>query len=498
VACADLTVDFGDFRALDGVTAEFVPGKVHAIVGQNGAGKTTFARVLAGLIDPVAGSVRIGRHRLRGGSVAESRRQGVELVHQHFALPADFTVAQCLELFNDGRRSIGAFSRTGLRRRAKALLGHAGMGVDPDAVIGRLPIESLQAVEIARALGSDPAVLILDEPTAVLPPPAVGLLFERLRALAQSGMCVLVVLHKLDEVFQVADTAVALRTGRLALAPTPIGDLRPADLSRAIIGGASMQIVPTASDPGPDAPVELATTALTARSVAHDADARDVSIELRRGEIVGIAGVEGNGQRSLVEAIVGVVPLRGGSVSLGGADVSTEPIRRRRGRGLRIIPFERNVEGISLASALWENHAAMRSGRAGVFVAPRTLRQRCTAALDRWGVSYRTETQPAGSLSGGNVQKTILAREITDDLRVLVAAYPTRGLDIAAAQSVRAALVDAAAAGAAVLMVSADLEEMFEVCHRVLVMFGGRVVASFDRPFDIDRVGEAMVRGSGA
>jgi simple sugar transport system ATP-binding protein len=471
---------------------------VHVIVGQNGAGKTTFARVLAGLVEPAEGTVQIGDHLLAGGDVAESRACGVEMVHQHFALPADFTVAQALELFNEERRPFGAFSKAGLVRRARSLLDDAGAGAHPDAVIGRLPIETKQAVEIARALASGPRVLILDEPTAVLPPPAMRGLFDRLRGLAAAGLCVIVVLHKLDEVFAVADTAAALRAGRLVLAPTPIDELEPAELSHAIIGDAAIEDVPSTPDPAPGGSVELIATGLTARSGSHDAAAADVSLELRRGEIVGIAGVEGNGQRSLVEAIVGVTPLRSGSLALGAVDVSRASVQRRRRCGLRVIPFERNLEGVSLSSALWENHAAMRRGGDGVLLNPKALRERCRAALDKWRVAYRTETETAGNLSGGNVQKTILAREITTDVMVLVAAHPTRGLDIAAARDVRAALVNAAAAGAAVMIVSGDLEEMFGVCHRVVVMFGGRVVASFDRPFDLERVGAAMVRGGGA
>lgn len=498
LTCTGVTVDFGGFRALDDVTAMFPAGKVHAVVGQNGAGKTTLARVMAGLITPAGGEVRVGAGLLPGGSVSEARRQGVELVHQHFALPADFTVAQCFELFNGAPGHVGAFSRAELRRRARELLTGAGADVDPDALIGRLPIETLQSVEIARALASGPRVLILDEPTAVLPPPAMQALFGRLRALAASGMCVIVVLHKMREVFGVADTASALRAGRMVLPPTPIGDLDPATLARAVIGGADVEEPRPIGEPDASASVELEVTELDARSGAHDAAAVGVSLRIRQGEIVGIAGVEGNGQRSLVEAIVGVAGARSGSITLGGTDVTGAPVRRRRGRGLRVIPFERNVEGVSLSSALWENHAAMRCGRDGFLLSPRVLKRQCQEALRRWNVSHRSEDQHTGDLSGGNVQKTILAREVTDDLRVLVAAHPTRGLDIAAAADVRSALVRAAEAGAAVLMVSADLEEMFEVCHRMVVMLGGRIVATFERPFDIEQVGAAMIAGGGS
>lgn len=495
LTCSGVSVDFGGFPALSDVTATFPAGNVHAVVGQNGAGKTTLARVMAGLITPADGAVQVGADRLPGGSVSEARRRGVELVHQHFALPSDFTVAQCFELFNGDSGHVGAFSRKELRRRALALLAGAGADVDPDAVIGRLPIETLQSVEIARALASGPRVLILDEPTAVLPPPAIHALFGRLRALAIEGLCVIVVLHKMREVFGVADTASALRAGRLVLEPTPIGELDPATLSRAIIGGATVHAATSTREPAGSNPVELEVIGLAARSSAHDASAADVSLRIRQGEIVGIAGVEGNGQRSLVEAIVGVAGVRSGSITLGGTDVSAASVRERRGRGLRVIPFERNAEGVSLSSALWENHAAMRSSRDRLLISPKALKRQCQDALRRWKVSYRSEDQPAGSLSGGNVQKTILAREVTGDLRVLVAAHPTRGLDIAAAEDVRGALVRAAEEGAAVLVVSADLEEMFDVCHRVLVMLGGRVVATFERPFDTEQVGAAMVGG---
>jgi simple sugar transport system ATP-binding protein len=494
--CRAVTVRFGDFTAVRDVSASWEAGTINVVVGQNGAGKSTLARVLGGMTTPDAGEVAVAGAVLRSGRVSDARRHGVELVHQHFALPADFTVAQALELFASGASPV--FSRSGLRERAAEALAATGGSADPDALVGTLPVETVQSLEISRALASRPRVLILDEPTAVLPPPHVEALFRRLRGLAASGICVLLVLHKLAEVFEVADTVAALRDGELVLPPTPAGEIDRRTLAGLIIGNRPPAAQEAPAPVPADAPAVLSVRGLAAATAGHDARLCPTSFSVAAGEVVGVAGVEGNGQRSLVEALVGIAPAAAGRVELAGVDVTGRDVRSRRAAGMRTIPFDRNTEGVSPTSALWENHAALAAPGEGWWLSRRVLRERCREALQRWNVSFRSEQQPAGDLSGGNVQKTILARELSGEPVFVVAAHPTRGLDLGATAFVRTALTEAAAEGTGVLLVSADLDELFDLSHRLLVMYGGEVVAQFRRPFDRAEVGWAMTGGEGS
>ncbi|GAA1610775.1 ABC transporter ATP-binding protein [Kribbella sancticallisti] len=492
--CEDLAVRFGSFSALDGVSASWRGGAVNVVVGQNGAGKTTLARVVGGLQEPVAGRVRVDEAELPWGSVSGARQRGVELVHQHFSLPREFTVAQALELFSSAAGAAKLFSRRALRVRAAAALARTGVEVDPDAKIGSLPVESVQALEITRALVSQPRVLILDEPTAVLPPPGITALFERVRELADSGICLLLVLHKLSEVYEIADTVTVLRDGRLVLPPTDPGEVSRQDLAELIVGQATPD-PPKVAPPPEGAPVVLRATALASRASGHDAAIDLPGLEIAAGEIVGIAGVEGNGQRSLVEALIGVAPLDDGQVWLDGVEITGASVRKRRSLGLRAIPFDRNVEGVSRSGSLWENHAVLRRSTDRWWLARRRQRQRCRNDLDRWNVRYRSEQQPAGDLSGGNVQKLILARELNEGVRFIVAAHPTRGLDLGAATAVRSAMATATGSGTAMLLVSADLDELFLLSHRIVVLCGGRPTGVFTAPFDRAAIGWAMTAG---
>ncbi len=491
IDCAHVSVRFGDFTALDDVSIGWRPGSVNVVVGQNGAGKTTLARVLGGLQDASGGSVRLAGVPLTGGDVHEARRRGVELVHQHFALPATFTVAQALELFSSRPRRGGVFTRRRITEDATADLTAGGLDIAPDDLVGDLPVETLQALEVTRALASRPSVLVLDEPTAVLSPPAVRELFVRVRALAARGICVILVLHKLSEVFEVAETVSVLRGGRLVLSPTPVGEVDRRDLARLVVGSAMVQAAEPPARPA-DTTELMRLRGVSAAARGHDTALRDADLGLAKGEIVGVAGVEGNGQRSLVEALMGITPVDDGSIEMGGSDITGATVRARRDLGVRVIPFERNTEGVSKTSTLWENHA-LPGRRRGL--RPSAARRECREELDRWDVHYRSVDQQAGELSGGNVQKTILARELSGTVRCLIAAHPTRGLDIAATEFVRGAINEAAAGGTAVLLISADLDELFHLSHRLVVMCGGRVVAEFEPPYAIDAVGWAMTAG---
>jgi simple sugar transport system ATP-binding protein len=496
LACEDVTVTYGDVVALRGVSVAFDRGRIHAVVGQNGAGKTTFARVCAGIVRPSSGHLAIGDQQVPVGSVRAARSSGVELVHQSFALPPSFTVAEVLE-FGSTHRNAPVYSRRGLERRWRDHLASLDVPARLGDRIRDLPVETQQGVEIARALVSDARVLILDEPTAVLAPAAIEALFARMRKLQAAGVTVLVILHKIREVLAIAETVTVLRAGTLVERLLPAAGMSPADLAHAIVGAgaaADERPAPPAEDAAVRGDQALQLTGVTTRPTPDGPALEEVSLTVGCGEIVGIAGVEGNGQRTLVNMLAGLVTIERGSLTLARRDATHVALIERRADGLRIIPFERNVEGLSLSSPLWQNWSArlLVAGRMLRAIDPRGLRAATRAAFERWSVRFGSVDQPAGALSGGNAQKVILAREIDEAATLIVAAQPTRGLDIAAMAFVWQALRDARTRGCGVLLISSDLDELFDVCDRVVVIVSGRVAGEFGPPYDLRAVGGAM------
>jgi general nucleoside transport system ATP-binding protein len=513
LACSGLTTRFGDFVALQDVTLTLGRYRIHAICGQNGAGKTSFARACAGLIGSATGTVEIAGRALRVGHVAAAREAGVELVHQSFALPPSFTVAEAMEFGLSG--STGAiFLRRKLNRRWTKHLKALGVEARPKDRIRDLPVETQQAVEIARALAGDARLLILDEPTAVLAPGAVDALFARLRRLRDSGVTIIIILHKVREVLAIADTVTVLRGGRLVDGPTEAPEVSAESLARAIIGAAIVAEAPEdrAALVGASLPhgthAQPAAVAASLLSIAGVATAktgdgpalRQIDLSVGAGEILGIAGVEGNGQQPLVQAIAGLIPLSAGRLILDGTDITAMPLAERRRRGLRIIPFERNTEGLSLSSALWENWAArgLLGHSALSLISPAKLRAEARAAFTTWDVRFETVNQPARSLSGGNAQKVILSREIDEAARLIILAQPTRGLDIGATAFVWHAMREARKRGLGLILISSDLDELFDISDRVIVLQGGGIVGDFTAPYDLHAVGTAMVGSAAA
>jgi simple sugar transport system ATP-binding protein len=516
LACAGLTIRFGDFTALADVTLSLAPRRIHAVCGQNGAGKTSFARACAGLIAPAAGSITIAGKPLRAGQVTAARAAGVELVHQSFALPPSFTIAEAMEFGLTGRAG-ALYTRAQLNARWAAHLQALGVEAKPSARIRDLPVETQQAVEIARALAGEARILILDEPTAVLAPAAAEALFARLRRLAESGVTILIILHKIREVLAVADTVTVLRGGRLVEGPEEAKVMTSDRLARSIIGSAPVRPAAAAKDDettedlaallGAALPhgaahahpaVSGTVAALAGVSTRPGADGQSLSaidLTIGAGEILGIAGVEGNGQRPLVEALAGLVPLAQGSVSLDGEDVTALSLAERRRRGLRIIPFERNTEGLSLSSPLWENYAARQLlGRSALaLIDPGQLRREAETAFKTWDVRFGSVDNPARSLSGGNAQKVILSREVDAEARLIVLAQPTRGLDLGATAFVWHAMREARGRGLGLILISSDLDELFDISDRVVVVQGGRIAGRFTPPYDLAAVGAAMV-----
>lgn len=507
LACRDVTVRYGEVVALADVSVSFAPGLIHAVVGQNGAGKTTFARVASGLVQPSQGAVEISGRAIRTGHVNDSRAAGVELVHQSFALPPSFTVAEAMEFGATGKG--GIFSRRGLVEKWASHLKSLDVEVDLNKAIRDLPIETQQGIEIARALVTDARVLILDEPTAVLSPSGIDMLFARVRRLKERGVTVILILHKIREVLGIADTVTVLRGGRLIDGPLACADISADRLASLIVGESARSLSRDDRDAllgaGSVHAEDHAKTTVAAEpvlalaNVSTKADSEGAALDaidllIRPGEIVGVAGVEGNGQKTLVRAIADLAELSNGSVRFAGQDVTALPLAARRALGLRIIPFERNVEGLSLTSSLWENWSAraLLQGPLLKLVSPSSIRSECDASLKNWSVHYHSSVQKAGSLSGGNAQKVILAREVDSDAKLIIAAQPTRGLDIGATAFVWQSLRAARDRGAAILLISSDLDEIFDISDRVVVMLSGRIAGEFKPPYDISEVGSAM------
>jgi len=505
IECQDVDLSYGAVRAVKDVSLSLPAGKIHAVVGQNGAGKSSLAHVLAGLKSPDAGAVSVGELPLRLGDVRDARRLGVEIVQQHFSLPKSLSVAETLELFGPTGR--GIYRRRSLHRHWQGELAEFGIEIDPTARIGDLPVETVQLFEITRALLADAKVLILDEPTALLSPDAIDRLFARLRVIAGRGVTVVVVLHKLREVYDVAETVSVMRNGGLVLGPQPLAQITQAELIHAMTGeAAAYQAAAAAQSPLPlDAPVRIATaepllklSAVTTRASAAEPGLDGISLTVAPGEIVGVAGVAGNGQRQLVEVVAGLTEQIDGVVWFDGRDLAGVSAGDRRRQGLALVPFDRTAEALSKETSLWENVAikdlVTRSSRRPRLLPISGMRKKTDELLTDWSVSYFDVRQAAGTLSGGNAQRVVLARELRDGVRLVVIANPTTGLDLASTGFVHATLERLRSDGVAILLVSPDLDELMKLSDRIAVMLNGRIAADMAPPYAIAEIGAAMLR----
>jgi simple sugar transport system ATP-binding protein len=491
-----LSRSFDGLAALDGVDLDVQPGAVHAVLGENGAGKSTLMHVLFGMLRPDAGTVRLHGREIRPESPAEALSLGIGMVHQHFQLVDALTVQDNVWLAHPARPAF-RLDRRRAREAVSELAARFRLRLDPDAVCGALPVAARQKVEIAKALSRPCSLLILDEPTAVLAPPEVRDLFAVVRELTAGGTAVLFITHKLDEALAVSDRVTVLRRGRVTLASDTAKAAR-GELVRAILGreGAS---VPSGGPPAQPIPARPALSVRGLRSRAGRIALESVSFDLFEGEILGVTGVDGNGQDELVEVLAGLVRPDAGSIVVAGRDVTALGVRDRWRAGLSVLPGDRGREGLLLDAPLWENLALREFGapwaRRGLLrtVDPAAHRRRAADLLSRHDVRAGGVEAKASSLSGGNQQKLLLARELAAEPRVLVLLNPTRGLDVGAAGTLLRELRRLAESGRAVLLVSTELEEVVETSHRWAVMHAGEFREA-GRP-DPELLGAMMLGG---
>lgn len=470
-------------------------GTVHAIVGENGAGKSTLMQIAYGLARADTGRIVIaGAPVVRARhSPARAMALGLGMVHQHFTLVPTMTVAENVVLGREPRRGPW-LDRAAARDAVADLAQRIGATLDPDARIEDLSVGERQRVEIVKALARGCTLLILDEPTAVLAPGEVGALLALLRSMVASGMTVVLITHKLDEVVEVADEVTVMREG--AVVARLSRPLATGDIARAMLGrDVSDSAAPAAACPGD---VTLAVHELCVDDARGVPVVRDVSFDVRAGEIVGLAGVVGNGQTELVEAIAGLRSIGSGGVQLGTRDVTYATVRERRARGMGHVPEDRCERGI-VADMSVEDNLLMGDPRGRRWWIDReAVAARADAMIARFDVRPADRTARAGTLSGGNQQKLVVARALAQPgLVMLLCAQPTRGVDVGAARVIRAGILQARSAGVAVLLVSTDRGEVAALADRVLVMVRGRIVARLDadalaRAGAAERIGAAM------
>ncbi|HET7686184.1 MAG TPA: ABC transporter ATP-binding protein [Candidatus Limnocylindria bacterium] len=490
-----ITKRFGDLVANDGIDLDVRGGEVHALLGENGAGKTTVMRIAYGLAHADAGEILVQGRPITVRSPRDAIRAGLGMVTQHFALVRPMSVAENLAL---GRARGLALDLAEAARRAAQASERFGIRVDPSRRVADLSVGEQQRVEILKALSRDCRVLILDEPTAVLVPAEVDSLFGTLRALVADGLAVVFISHKLAEVRAISDRVTVLRRGKLA--GTVPGSTDERELARLMVGRPTFGVARPSDGPVEAATPVLAISGLHATGAGGLPALTDVALEVAAGEIVGIAGVSGNGQTELVEVLAGMRRPTSGSVRVGGEEVAGGDPQRMMRAGIGRIPEDRHASLIGDLSVAY-NLVLERLDdfRRGGRIDEASIRRHAHELIERFDIRARPD-DPVASLSGGNIQKVLLARVLSRDPRVIVVAQPTRGLDVGATEYVRSQLLERRAAGAAILLVSEDLDELLALADRLVVFYEGRVVGAMPRAdVDVERLSMLMAgRGAAA
>jgi len=492
-----ITKRFPGVLANDHIGFDLRAGEVHALLGENGAGKSTLMNVLYGLYHPDEGEILINGEPVRIHSPKEAIERGIGMVHQHFMLIPVMTVAENIVLATEPRRAGVLLDYASARKRVEELASAFNFAIDPQARVENITVGQQQRVEILKALYRRADILILDEPTAVLTPQEALELFGILRGLTREGMSIVFISHKLNEVLEIADRITVLRRGR-KIETLPASGATEEGLAQLMVGREVLLRVekPPATPADPLLEVEDLKV-LDDRGLEA---VRGVSLQVRAGEIVGIAGVDGNGQTELVEALTGLRPIQAGEFRVAGRRLTGSSTHRILDSGIGHIPEDRQKRGLVLEFTLAENLAFHDFDRAPNsrfgWLRPGRLVNRARTILHEFDVRGGGPQTPAKSLSGGNQQKVVVAREVANDPRVLIAAQPTRGLDVGAIEFVHRRLVEERDEGRAVLLVSLELDEITSLSDRILVMYEGEIAGEYGPDATEQELGIAMLGGT--
>jgi len=475
-----ITKRFPGVVANDHVDLAVEEGEIHAICGENGAGKSTLMKILYGMQAPDEGEMRVFGNVVHFTKPTDAINLGIGMVHQHFMLAENLTVLESVVLGAEPTLPGGRLDFASAKKHIHEVAHAYGLDVNPDELIETLEVGERQRVEIIKVLYRGAKILILDEPTAVLVPQEVEELFRNIRELKASGATILFIDHKLDEVLAIADTITVLRQGHSVATVKP-ADVTAHDLAELMVGSEL---------PTPETTESTVTDIVVLEVhnlVVNEGDravVSDVSLTVHRGEVLGIAGVEGNGQSELVDAIMGTRPIVSGSIQMLGEDITAHSVRNRRERGLGYIPQDRQRDGLLLSAPLWENaalgHQTSPPFSRGFWMDRDGMREATEHIREAFDVRTPNIDVAAHALSGGNQQKLIVGREMSANPTMLIAAHPTRGIDVGAQAAVWDQLRAARAAGLATLLISADLDELIGLSDTIVVMLRGRLVATLD------------------
>ncbi len=472
-----ITKAFPGIVANDHVDFELLKGEVHALLGENGAGKSTLMNILYGLYKPDSGEIRLRGKPVSFASAKEAIEAGIGMVHQHFMLIPVMTVAENIVLGTEPRREGIVLDERGAEERVRELSQQFGLVVEPTALISEITVGQQQRVEILKALYRGAEILILDEPTAVLTPQEAGELFSIVKSLQADGKSIIFISHKLNEVLEIGDRTTVLRRGK-KIETVPCAGATEDSLARAMVGReVLLRVDKTPANPGESLLTVEDLHVLDDRGIEK---VRGVSLNVRAGEIVGIAGVDGNGQSELIDAITGLRRAQAGAIKVAGRDLRGTSVRGMLDAGVGHIPEDRQRRGLVLEFTIAENialhdYAEPPDAKWG-WLFPGRLVERAKRLIKEFDVRGGGALTPAGGLSGGNQQKVVVAREVARDPRVLIAAQPTRGLDVGAIEYLHRRLIEERDEGRAILLISLELEEVMSLSDRILVIYEGEIV----------------------